>query len=439
MTTTAPARPTVAVIGSGVAGLTAAHLLQRRYDVHLFEADDRLGGHAHTHEVALTHGRVVGLDSGFLVHNDRTYPTLLRLFGELGVVTQESDMSMSVRCDGCGLEYAGAKGLPGLFAQPRSLVRPQFLAMLAQVQRFHRRARAVLAGHAEVPDAPDESTDESTDESLTLADFLRRGRFTGYFTHHFLLPLVAAVWSCGFDGARDYPARYLFTFLDNHGALSVTGSPRWRTVVGGSKTYVERAAKNLSAVFTATPIRSVHRHPDGVEIRDDADTVHRVDHAVLATHPDQALSMLARPNPDEARLLGSFDYLASSAILHTDASVLPRAARARASWNYRMTHCRAEPERVRISYDVSRLQRIEDERRYVVTLNDESSVDPGSVLARMTYAHPCYTRESVAAQRELDAINTDRLAFAGAWQGWGFHEDGCVSGVRAAASLGAGW
>ncbi len=427
MTATADRRPTVAVVGSGVAGLTAAHLLQRRYDVHLFEADDRLGGHAHTHDVAVTGGRVVGLDSAFLVHNDRTYPTLLRLFGELGVRTQDSDMSMSVRCDGCGLEYAGGKGLSGLFARPASLARPRYLAMLAQVAHFHRRARTVLDG-----------TDPRAG-TLTLDDFLRQGRFTDHFAYHFVLPLVAAVWSCGFDGARAYPARYLFTFLHNHGALAVTGSPQWRTVVGGSRTYVERAAKNLTAVHTATPVRAVERHSDGVLIRDDGDNTHRVDHAVLACHPDQALAMLALPTRVEERLLSAFEYTPSSAILHTDASVLPRAPRARASWNYRMVHCRAEPERVRISYDISRLQRVTDGARYVVTLNDDATIDPRTVLARMTYAHPCYTRESVAAQRELDLLNTDRLAFAGAWQGWGFHEDGCVSGVRAAESLGSGW
>lgn len=424
MTTNAgTGRPTVAVIGSGVAGLTAAHLLQRRYDVHLFEADERLGGHAHTHDVALTNGQVVGLDSAFLVHNDRTYPTLLRLFRELGVATQDSDMSMSVQCRGCGLEYAGAKGLSGLFAQRRSLVRSRYLATLAQVPSFHRRARAVLAG---------------PDDSLTLGEFLRQGRFTDHFAHHFVLPLVAAVWSCGFDGARGYPARYLFTFLDNHGALSVTGSPQWRTVVGGSRTYVERAAKDLTAVLTATPVRAVTRHPDAVEVRDDADVVRRFDRAVLAGHPDQSLALLSAPTPDEARLLGSFEYLASDAVLHTDGSVLPAAPRARASWNYRMDHCRDEPARVRISYDIGRLQRIDDDRDYVVTLNDDT-LDPSRVLARMTYAHPRYTRASVAAQRELHLLNTDRLAFAGAWQGWGFHEDGCVSGVRAAQSLGGGW
>ena len=248
-TSGAAGRPTVAVIGSGVAGLTAAHLLQRQFDVQLFEADDRLGGHAHTHDVAMTNGQIAGLDSAFLVHNDRTYPNLLRLFDELGVATQDSEMSMSVHCDGCGLEYAGSKGMAGLFAQRSNIARPRYLAMLAQVKYFHRRARAVLDG---------------PDTDLTLQEFLTAGRFTSYFTNHFMLPLVAAVWSCGFDGARGYPARYLFAFLDNHGMLSVTGSPQWRTVVGGSRTYVERAAKNLSAVNTGTPIRALTRHADGV-------------------------------------------------------------------------------------------------------------------------------------------------------------------------------
>ncbi len=417
-------RPILAVVGGGVSGLTAGYLLQRRYEVHLFEADNRLGGHAHTHDVALSTGQVAGLDSGFLVHNARTYPNLLRLFADLGVATQESEMSMSVRCDGCGLEYAGAKGLSGLFAHPSAALRPRYLAMLAQVKMFHRRAKAVLA---------------SSDDAQTLAEFLAAGRFTRYFADHFLLPLVAAVWSCGFDGARNYPARYLFRFLDNHGMLSVTGSPQWRTVVGGSRNYVERAAKNLSAVHTATPVRAVTRHQEGVQIRDDADQIHTVDRVVIATHPDQTLALLADPTADESRLLSAFAHVPSHAVLHTDRSLLPRSPRARASWNYRMDSCASDDDRVRISYDLKRLQRITDPADYVVTLNGGDAIDPARVLAEMTYAHPTYTRASVAAQLELPALNTGRTAYAGAWQGWGFHEDGCVSGVRAAESFGAGW
>ena len=417
-------RPTVAVIGSGVAGLTAAHLLQRQFDVQLFEADDRLGGHAHTHDVAMTNGRIAGLDSAFLVHNDRTYPNLLRLFGELGVATQDSEMSMSVRCDGCGLEYAGSKGMAGLLAQRSNLARPRYLAMLAQVKYFHRRARAVLDG---------------PDTDVTLQDFLTAGRFTTYFTNHFMLPLVAAVWSCGFDGARGYPARYLFAFLDNHGMLSVTGSPQWRTVVGGSSTYVERAAKSLSAVNTATPVRSVTRHSDGVEIRDDADQFYPADRVVLAGHPDQTLDLLTDPTADESRLLTAFEYLPSTTLLHTDGSVLPRNPAARASWNYRMDRCQSDDNRVKISYDLKILQRITDNPDYVVTLNADGAVDPAKVIAEMHYAHPTYTQRSVAAQRELHLLNDGRTAFAGAWQGWGFHEDGCASGVRAAESFGVSW
>jgi predicted NAD/FAD-binding protein len=422
-------RPTVAVIGSGVAGLTAAYLLQRRNDVHLFEADDRLGGHAHTHDVAMSNGRVEGLDSAFLVHNDRTYPNLLRLFAELGVSTQDSEMSMSVRCDGCGLEYAGSKGMAGLFAQRSNAVRPRYLAMLVQVKYFHRRARALLDSPAEAGGA----------HEMTLQEFLDAGRFSDYFTNHFMLPLVAAVWSCGFDGARGYPARYLFTFLDNHGMLSVTGSPQWRTVTGGSRNYVERAAKNLSAVNTATPIRAVARQADGVQIRDESDQLHHADSVVIATHPDQALRLLADPTIDESRLLSAFEYLPSTTLLHTDSSVLPRNERARASWNYRMDSCSSDDKRVRISYDLKMLQRITDDADYAVTLNPDGDVDPATVIAEMTYAHPTYTRGSVAAQRELPILNDGRTAFAGAWQGWGFHEDGCASGVRAAESLGSGW
>lgn len=417
----------IAVIGSGVAGLTAAHLLQRSNEVHLFEADDRLGGHAHTHDVALRDGRVAGLDSGFLVHNDRTYPNLLRLFAELDVPTQAAEMSMSVRCDGCGLEYAGAKGIGGLFARPSSLARPRFLAMLVQVKRFHARARQLLDDESPAADA------------LTLEAFVREHRFSAYFSSHFLFPLVAAVWSCGFDGARTYPARYLFRFLDNHGMLTVTGSPQWRTVTGGSKTYVERVAKQLTSVATATPIRAVTRHADGVQIRDDADQVHRADAVVLATHPDQALTLLADPTADERRLLPRFSYVPSQALLHTDGSLLPRAPRARSSWNYRMASCASDDQRVHISYDLNRLQRVDDPVDHVVTLNPDHEIDPALVLARMDYAHPTYTPESVAAQREVGALNSGRTAFAGAWQGWGFHEDGCASGVRAAGSFGAGW
>lgn len=419
-------RERVAVIGSGVAGLTAAYLLQRWFDVSLFESDDRLGGHAHTHDVATSDGRVTGLDSGFLVHNERTYPNLLRLFAELDIATQDSEMSMSVRCDGCGLEYAGARGLAGLFAKPTSAFRPKYLAMLVQVRRFHAEARRVLA-------APE--------DARTLGQFLDQGKYSDYFAHHFMLPFVSCVWSCGFEGARSYPARYLFAFLEHHGLLAVTGSPQWRTVVGGSRSYVDKAVKELSAVHTATPVRSVTRHPDGVRILDEQGATHHADRVVIATHPDQALALLTDASEPELRLLGAFRYSSSHTVLHTDSSLLPRSRGARASWNYQMDSCQSTgvDTPVNVSYHLNRLQRIDDPVDYLVTLNSDGQVDPATVIAEMDYAHPTFTTASVAAQQELGLINDGRTAFAGAWQGWGFHEDGCASGVRAAESLGVRW
>lgn len=411
---------TVAVIGAGVAGLTASYLLQRRYDVFLFEAEPRLGGHAHTHDVAGQRG-TVAVDSGFIVHNERTYPTLLRLFRELGVTTRTSEMSMSVRCLGCGLEYAGARGLPGLFPRAGNAVRGRYLRMLTEVPRYFRHARRVL---------------RSGGDDVTLGEFA--ARYSDYFTRHYLLPMVSAVWSAPEEVSRSYPVRYLFEFLSHHGLLSVGGSPTWRTVAGGSREYVERAAKELTAVHVGTPVRSVRRFPGGVEVRDDAGETQVVDRVVLATHADEALHLLADATQAERSVLGAFSYSRNETWLHTDASLLPSAPAARASWNYLKPSC-AGADRVLVSYDMNRLMRLDEPASHVVTLNATDRVDPSSVLARMTYSHPVYTPESVAAQRLLPGLTTGRTAYAGAYHGWGFHEDGCASGVRAAAAFGVVW
>ncbi|MFD3753487.1 NAD(P)/FAD-dependent oxidoreductase [Streptomyces cyaneofuscatus] len=420
-------RRRTAVVGSGVAGLTAAHVLRRAHDVTLYEADDRVGGHAHTHELGASDGRVHRVDSGFIVHNRRTYPHLLRLFDELGVATQESEMSMSVRCEGCGLEYAGARGPAGLFAQPRSALRGPYLRMLAEVTRFHRAARALL----ELPESP------ATD--MTLGEFARRGRFSAYFHAHFLTPMVSAVWSCDPVTALRYPARYLFAFLAHHGMLTVGGSPVWRTVTGGSRAYVERVVKQLTAVHTATPVRAITRHADGVELTTEDGTTTPYDAVVIATHPDQALRLLADPTDAERDTLGAFTYSRNPTLLHTDTTLLPRSRGARASWNYLMPSCAADADRVTVSYDMNRLQRLDAPETFVVTLNGSDRVDPGSVRARMVYEHPVYTPESVAAQARLPALSGAVTAYAGAYHGWGFHEDGCRSGAEAAAALGVTW
>lgn len=417
-------RERVAVVGAGVSGLTAAYLLQRRFDVHLFEADDRLGGHAHTHDVVTPDAGAVPVDSGFIVHNARTYPHLVRLLGELGVQTRPADMSMSVRCDGCGLEYAGARGAGGLFAQARSAGNPAFLRMLVEVKRFHRHAHRVM---------------RSGTDDLTLRDFLAVGGYSRYFVAHFMVPVVSAVWSAAPGVALRYPARYLFTFLANHGMLTVFGSPTWRTVVGGSRSYVERAVKHLTAVHVATPVRAIARGSTGVQVRDGGDQTHAFDRIVVATHADTALSLLTDATDLERRVLGGFPYSSNDAVLHTDLAPLPAARRAAASWNYLMPDCDADTDRVLVSYDMNRLQALPTATRHVVTLNGGDRIEPGRVIARMRYEHPIYTPESLQAQRLLPALNDRRVAFAGAYHGWGFHEDGCRSGVAAAQSFGIDW
>ncbi|MET4428865.1 putative NAD/FAD-binding protein [Mycolicibacterium sp. 624] len=411
------------MIGSGIAGLTAAHVLSARDQVTLYEADTRLGGHAHTHFVDDGDGRVIGIDSAFLVHNDRTYPTLCRLFGELGIATNDTDMSMSVRDDVAGLEYAGARGIGGLFPSIGSLAKPRYLLMLAEVRRFHRVASALLA-------------DESAGDGEPLGDFVRRHGFSDYFVEHFARPLVAAVWSCAPGAAMRYPARYLFVFLEHHGMLSVFGSPTWRTVVGGSATYVNAIAETLHEVSMGTPVTAVRRIPEGVLVSAGDSAPRRFDAAVVATHPEQALHMLAEPTCAERAVLGAMPYSINHAQLHTDASVLPRRPRARASWNYLVAH---DSDTVLVTYDVTRLMRLGGATRYLVTLGGGHRVDQSTVIAEMTYAHPLYTPESVAAQGRLPELDDDRVVFAGAYHGWGFHEDGAASGLRAAQRLGADW
>ncbi|MEO7125685.1 MAG: FAD-dependent oxidoreductase [Nakamurella sp.] len=425
---TGTTRGTVAVIGSGIAGLTAAYLLQRHYDVTLIEADDRLGGHADTHDVLTPDGRWINVDTGFIVHNRSTYPNLVRLFGELDVPTRATEMSMSISCPDCGLEYAGARGLGGVFAQPRRVVDRRYLSLLAQVHRFYGDARRMLRA------------EEADVDSLSLAGFAALHGYSDYFVTHFLLPIVSAVWSTGAAMAMQYPARYLFEFLEHHQMLRVSGSPTWRTVVGGSRTYVERVVKNLSAVHTSTPVRAVTRHADGVEIRDSGDRIFHADHVVLSTHPGQALAMLTDATPDEQTLLSAMPYSRNTALLHTDLTLLPKAPRARSSWNYTVPDCAARPdEAVGVSYWMNRLQGLDEPTDYVVSLNCADRVDPATVIARRNYEHPIYNSSSLAAQRLLPALNTGRTCYAGAYHGWGFHEDGCASGVAAAASLGVDW
>lgn len=424
-----------AVVGSGVAGLLAAHVLTRGGTrVTLYEADGRLGGHADTHDVETPHG-TIAVDTGFIVHNHRTYPHLLRLFHELEVPTQVSEMSLSVRDVATGLEWAGALGLPGLFPTWRNLTRPDYLRMLVEIPRFHRRAARLLR-----------ETDDSTDlrgDGLTLREFLAEGRYSETFRTHFVESLVACVWSCDPAVSLDYPARYLFAFLRHHGMLGVFGSPTWRTVTGGSRTYVERVAAGLHEVRTGTKVTQVRELADGVEVTDGNGETRRFDAVVVATHPHQALAMIAEPTRTQREVLAAMPYSRNTTQLHTDTSLLPRHGGARASWNYlRRVPGSDSPGPVTVSYDMTRLQRLPEQpdgTRFVVTLGGEDLVDQSTVLATMEYEHPIYTPESVAAQRRLGEVDGARLVFAGAYHGWGFHEDGARSGVDAARRLGVEW
>jgi len=413
-------RPSVIVVGAGVSGLTAAHRLARTHRVTLVEADERLGGHAHTHEVPTADGPL-RIDSGFIVHNERTYPTFLSLLRDIGIATRPTEMSMSVTCDACGLSYAGGKGLGGILADPARVADRRFRALLQDVPRFHRAARDVLA---------------SGDRETTWGGFLADHGFSPYFVGHFAGPLVACVWSAGQRVALDYPAHHLFAFLDNHGMLSVTGSPTWRTIVGGSARYVEALAALLPDIRTGAGAVAVRRLDREVEVRLADGSVLAADGLVLAVHADDARTILTDATASEAAALEAIPYSDNHVVLHHDERVLPRRRRARASWNYRQSTCANLTQPARVDYWMNRLHGLDGATQFIVSLN-ANDVDPFTYLARMRYRHPVFTRESVAAAARLRDLGGPRLAFAGAHLGWGFHEDGARSGLEAAERIAA--
>jgi predicted NAD/FAD-binding protein len=362
----------------------------------------------------------LALDTGFLVHNVRNYPLLTRLFRELGVATQESEMSFSVTCP-CGLEYSGRRP----FAQPGRVADRAFHRLLWEIGRWLRTAR--------------HSLEELDCERWTLERYLDERRYSAAFRRHFLVPLTAALWSTAPGRALEYPAATAIRFFDNHGMLGLRRF-RWRTVTGGADTYVAELARRLGPrLRVGLGVRSLRRDPDAVEIRTADDERRRFDAVVVATHADQALRLLEDAAPGQRRVLGAFGYSRNETVLHTDASVLPRAKGARASWNYLLPTCEPVPGAVRVSYDMNLLQGLDAPEPHVVTLNGDARIRPERVLARTVYEHPIYTPAALRAQRELPSLNDGVTAFAGAYHGWGFHEDGCRSGVEAAASLGVPW
>ncbi len=418
----APVR--IAVIGSGIAGFGAAHLLSRLHDVEVFERDGRPGGHAHTHQVECE-GRTWSLDSGFLVFNPATYPNFVRLLDELGVTSHPTDMSFSARCLRCNLEYS-TRTLKTLFVQPWRAVDPRHLRMLADMLRFFSQGRRLLAS--------------ARGADVTLGTFLDEGRFGGSLARHFILPLTGAIWSASFDEMRAFPARPILQFMQNHGMLSATGHPRWRTVTGGSRSYVAAIADRLGArLHLGCGVVRVMRRDDGVDVSLTSGETRAFDKVVIATHADQALGLLGDPTPAERQWLAAFRYSHNHTVLHTGTSMLPRRRAAWAAWNAELTDCRDSSRPVSLTYQLNRLQGIGSSTPFSVTLNHPRPFD-GDVLARMDYTHPILDGPAMAAQPQVAAINGARHTFyCGAHLRYGFHEDGLVSAVAVARALGVDW
>ncbi len=409
----------IAVVGGGISGLAAAWLLRERHDVHLFEANRYVGGHTRTVVVPNGNGGLA-LDTGFLVFNDTTYPNLTRLFERLGVASQPTDMSLSVRCGRCGLEYGGRAA--GIFAQGRNIATPRYHRMLLDIARFNRIGRRLLRDGA---------------SGGSLGGFLDRSGLGAEFARHYILPLTAALWSAGTTVARSIPLATLLRFMQNHGLLRLTRRLKWRTVVGGSHTYVRRIVHDLPGrVHTGACVASLERDRSGVDVRLEDGRSDRFDHVVVAAHADQALAMLARPSARERELLGAWRYSSNRTLLHTDRGFLPARRAAWASWNYSLEDCEEDEQSVSVSYHLNRLQRLDEDRDYVVTLNPNGTSPAGEVLAEMRFHHPVITEASVQTQPELPRLNgQDRTSYCGAYFGYGFHEDGLNSALAVTREL----
>jgi predicted NAD/FAD-binding protein len=422
----------VAVIGSGISGLAAARALSATAQVTLFEADPRCGGHAHTVDVTIG-GVTHGVDTGFLVLNARTYPHLLSLFAEIGVELAAAEMSFSVQVRDAALEWSGAS-LDGVFAQRRNLGRPAFLRMLRDVLRFNRIATAIAEGRDSA----------GRQAAQTIGDFLQRERFSEAFRDWYFLPMIGSIWSCPTDQMLAFPLATMLRFCRNHGLLQITGRPQWYSVRGGARRYVDKIVAGLSDVRTKTPVRGVRRtRSDGrrtseVLIATDAGS-ERYDDVVLACHSDQSLALLDDPTPAERAVLGAIRYQANRAVLHTDASALPSRRRAWAAWNYERAALESrEGSGVCLHYLINRLQPLPFDAPVIVSLNPLSEPRHATIHGAFDYAHPIFDARALAAQHRLATLQgVGHTWYCGAWTGYGFHEDGLVSGLSVAAAIAA--
>ncbi len=404
----------IAIVGSGIAGNVAAYHLHQEHEITVFEAGEHVGGHTHTHDIQIA-DKVYAVDTGFIVFNDRTYPNFIRLLDELDVPAQESSMSFSVRVEHRDLEYNGTS-LNSLFAQRSNFLRPSFYRMIRDILRFNREAPALLKGN---------------DDSLTLGDYLQAQHYGREFIDHYLVPMGAAVWSTDPACMLQFPARYLVRFFHNHGMLSVDNRPTWRVIRGGSREYVKRlTASYRDRIRLNTPVTGIRRLPSHVEISTAGDPAQRFDAVFIAAHSDQALHLLADPSAAEREVLSAIPYQKNEVVLHTDTRLLPKRTLAWAAWNY---HVPEQAEKaVAVTYNMNILQGIAAPVTFCVSLNVSAAIEPSKILKRLTYHHPLFTPQGVAAQQRQGEINgAQRTFFCGAYWRFGFHEDGVLSALNA--------
>ncbi|MCA9004692.1 MAG: FAD-dependent oxidoreductase [Planctomycetaceae bacterium] len=409
----------IAIIGGGISGLTAAYFLQHQHEITLFEANQYIGGHTNTIDVEID-GEQHAVDTGFIVFNYQTYPSFTRILNELGVESQPTAMSFSMKCDRTGLEYRGAD-LNGFFAQRRNLINPRFYRLLADILRFNRQSVELL---------------QSEVEQQTVGEYLSENNYSPEFIEQYFLPMGSAIWSCPVGTFENFPVRFIVEFYLNHGILAIRDRPEWRVICGGSKQYVKSLTAGFSdSIRLNTPVNSVVRSENQVKVCLRDGSVEEFEHVIFACHSDQALRMLGnQASPLEQELLSAFPYEKNIAQLHTDESVLPVSPRAWACWNYFMP--RGENRKATVTYQMNLLQGIRSKQVFCVTLNGQDRVDPSKVIREIEYAHPVFTRERAAAQRRQgEVINQNSTSFCGAYWGNGFHEDGVNSAMAVCREL----
>lgn len=408
----------IAVIGAGISGLSTAWLLREKFDVTLYEADFRAGGHADTQIVTLD-GETVPVDTGFIVFNNVNYPNLLGFFAALGVPSHDSNMSFGVSKNNAAFEYAGGE-LKQLFAQPANVFKPRFISMVRDILRFNKNAPALL----------------QSDSKLSLGEYLVAEKYSAGFVDDYVLPMGAAIWSASVEGMKAFPAKNFVRFFVNHGLLKIADRPQWRTVTGGSKTYVERVLQDLGALRLADAVHRVTREENGVTVSS-ASGAQTFDQAIFMCHADQALAMIAAPTDRETAILGAVAFQDNDAVLHQDAALMPRRKLAWSSWNYLSQGYEDHDQAVCLTYWMNLLQGMKTRLPLLVSLNPRIPIDPAKILLKKTYRHPQFDAAAMNAQENLaDIQGVDKFWFGGAWTRWGFHEDGIASAVRVANALG---